>query len=279
MLAIWGRGRPVGALLLVSSLIGCATVSKMLEGTFEEPQVEFQKLHLRDLSFEDLTMDFEFLVTNPNKVGIKLASLDYALEMDGKSLAKGESNQALALKAQGSAPVRLPLTITFKDFADNLATLFSSRESVPYAIQAGFALDTPVGPLRIPASNKGTVPLPKLPDVKIDGVRLANMGVTGAKVEFAFNVTNRGQFPINPRGLLYNVSIAGASISSGQESLPSMAAQKTERVVIPLNVNFLKLGSAAVSAIRSKSLPYEVKGSLDLGVLAQPFDISGTAKL
>lgn len=266
-------------LALFPTVSSCATVNQVLRSNFKEPKVDFRKLHLRDVSFEDVTMDFEFLVTNPNDVSVKLNSLDYALDIEGKSLAKGQTEQALRLKANGSAPVRLPLTVTFTDFVDNLATFFSSKETVPYAIAAGFGLDTPIGDIRLPVNNRGTVPLPKIPEVEVQDVKLSDVGLTGAKVAFHLGVKNKGQFPVKPKGLLYNVALAGTSISSGQETLPTLNANQTQNVVIPLQVNFVKLGTAVVSAIRKKSLPYEVKGDIDLGLFKQPFRLNGRAKL
>lgn len=266
-------------LLVTSALTGCASVGKVLEGAFQRPEVAFQKLHLRDLSFEEVSLDFEFLVTNPNPVSVKLESLDYALAFDGKSLAQGTSAEPLRLEGKGSAPVRLPLTVRFVDFVDNLAILFSSRETVPYTLDAGFGLATPVGPIRVPVSNEGEVPLPKVPDVAVADVRLANVDLAGARVEFVLDVTNRGQFPIRPQGLSYDLALAGTSVSRGEEQLPLLAANAQQQVRIPLELSFLRLGAAVVEAIRTRSLPYAVRGELDLGVFAQPFELRGTAKL
>ncbi len=274
--------RPLATLALLALALppsGCATVGNALKGAFKRPEVDFRTLHLRDLSFESVTLDFEFLVKNPNSVGVSLAALDYALDLDGKSLARGESAQAIRLKARGEAPVRLPLTVTFRDLADNLAMLFSDKNEVPYALAAGFALDTPVGPIRIPVSNRGQVPLPKVPEVQVANVRLANLSLAGARVEFEFDVRNKSTFPIAPRGFAYDLSLAGTSVSAGTQPLPPLAANATGKVTLPVQLDFLRLGTAAVQAVRSRTLPYSVKGQVDLGVFRQPFDVSGTARL
>lgn len=241
--------------------------------------MEFVELQLRDVSFEDVTMDFEFLVSNPNDVSLSLKGLDYKLELDGKSLVSGETEQDLRLEAKGSAPVRLPLTITFTDFVDNLATFFSSRTSVPYLIDAGFGLSTPIGALRVPVRREGEMPLPKPPEIQAGEVRLAEMSLVGAKVEFVLDVRNRGAFPLSPEGLSYNIALAGVSVTSGKEALPPLEANGTQRITLPVEVSFLRLGAAVVQAIRQKSLPYTLEGNLDLGLFNQPFKLNGTAQL
>ncbi len=260
-------------------LSGCATVSSVLSSSVQKPSFVFTKLHLRDISFETVTMDFEFLVNNPNDLGVSLNSLDYALDLDGKSVAKGTSNQGIELKARASAPVRLPLTITFKDFAENVATLFSTKPSVPYAISAGLGVATPVGPIRIPARHNGDLPLPKAPDVAVEDVRLAKMGLTGAKLEFQLSVKNRSAFSIIPKGMSYNLSLAGVDVTKGQRKIPTIDANEKQTIVLPLEVSFFSLGQAVVQAIQTKSVPYVVKGDVDLGVFKQPFHVDGEAKL
>lgn len=258
---------------------GCAAVSRVVSASLQKPTVTFQNLHLQDFSFEEVTMDFEFLVKNPNNLGVTLSSLDYALDLDGRSVAKGLSKRGVELKAGETAPVRLPLTITFKDFVDNIGTFFSSKSEVPYAIAAGFGVVTPVGEVRVPINHDGNLPLPKVPDIKIADVRLAKMALTGAKIEFQVSVKNRSGFPIIPKGLNYDLSLAGVGISKGSEQLPSLGAQATETITLPLELSFLKLGTAVVNAVRTKKLPYAVKGDLDLGVFQQPFHLAGTAAL
>lgn len=267
----------LGALLAAPA--GCATARKVLAGAFEEPEVEFRELHLRKLSFERVSADFEFLVSNPNDLAVTVSSLDYALSVDEKSLAEGTSSRELRLEARGSAPVHLPLTIAFADFVDNLATFFSSREAVPYAIAAKLGVKTPVGPVQVPVQHEGTLPLPKVPDIEVADVRLTRLDLTGAEVELALDVRNRGQFPIQPQGLRYDVSLAGTSVASGNETLPTLAANASEQVVLSIDLSFLRLGPTLVEAVRSRRVPYRVAGAVDLGVFAPSFDSSGTAEL
>lgn len=265
--------------LTAASLTSCATVAKVLDGTFQKPTAEFRQMKLRELDFEKVTLDFEFLVTNPNGVSIDLASLGYALRFEDKKLASGNSNKPLKLTARGSAPVELPLTITFADFVDNLALLFSSKDVVPYAVDLDFGFNTFAGAVNIPVHQEGEVPLPKVPDVSVADVRMSNVSLTGARLEVAVDVTNKGQFPIQPKGFQYNLAVAGTSVAQAREALPALNAGAKQRLVLPVDLSFIKLGTAVVQAVRSKSLPWSMQGSLDLGLFQQPFNLGGTAKL
>lgn len=267
------------ALVIGGGVTGCASVPKDIRDAVKLPEARFVQLHLRDVSFEKVTLDFEFSIANPYNLGLTLNGLDYDLDLEGKDFVAGKTNQSLRLEPLKSAPVRLPLTVKFTDFVDNFDSFFSSRETVAYALNAGFGLETPIGPVRVPLNQAGDVPLPKIPDVEMQNVRLRNVGLTGAEVEFSLNVRNRGQFPVQPRGFSYGVKLAGVSVSSRQQALPVLPANTAQPVTIPLRVDFLRLGAAVVEAIRSRSLPYEFKGDLDLGLFKHPFELRGTAKL
>lgn len=264
---------------LLPGVAGCKSMGEMLEKTIEKPTAEFQSMKLRSIDFEKVDLDFTFLVKNPNAVGINLSSFSYDLQFEEKHLAKGDTQEPIELKANGSAPVKLPLTVTFSDFADNIALLFSSKEEVPYTIDMNFGFDTFAGKMEVPLSQKGQVPLPKLPEVSVADVKLSDVGFTGASLEVGLDVLNKSQFPLKPKGLDYDLAVAGVSVSKAQQSLPDVAAGAKQRVVLPVKLNFLKLGSAAVNAVKSKKIPWAVKGNVDLGLFKQPFDLSGVSEL
>ena len=267
-------------LILVLPLIsGCATLSSMLGSMFNRPQLTFKNMQVRSLDFDQVTLDFTFELENPNSVGFTLDSLDYRLAFDGKNLLEGKQDQGIQVAANGTHPVNLPFTVKFVDFTQALAALFSSRDELPYALGVGFGLDTPIGPLRLPANVEGKVPLPKLPQVQMGRVSLAQMSLTGAEVRFDLSVKNPGKFPVKLQGLGYGVELAGVAVTDGQVTLPPIAAAKTVPVSVPVRLSFINLGAAVVQAVRSKQLPYRFQGNLDVGPFKVPFDLAGRARL
>lgn len=271
--------RPALMLALVLPLAGCKSFGDLLAAGVKKPTAEFVQLHLRDLSLESITLDFELKVNNPNSLGATLEKLDYRLQVDGQRLMSGTSADKLSVPAKGSAPVRLPLTLTYAELADAVKLLLSDAETVPYQLGLGLTVRTPVGPVELPLDHEGTVPLPKLPEVSVADVRLAKLGFSGARVEVAVNVKNRGKFPIRPKGFRYALALAGVDVSAGQQVLPTIGEHGQKQVVLPIDLEFLRLGAAVVEAVRTKRLPYRLEGELDLGLLAQPFELSGEADL
>lgn len=269
----------IATLIIALSLTGCATLNDLLGSAFVQPKLHYKTMRISGLSFEGATLDFDFELENPNSVAISLASLDYKLNVEGKQLFAGDQNKGIKIGANARSPVTLPFSVKFVDLAQSLATLFSSKQQVPYDLAVGFGLNTPIGPIRLPAKVDGNVPLPKLPEVKVANVRMGNLSVSGAEIIFDLNVQNKSQFPLRLEGLNYGVEIAGAQVGSGNAQVPAMAANAAATTQVPIRLNFLSAGAAVVNVVRKKQVPYKFTGKVDLGPFEHPFTLAGNAKL
>lgn len=270
--------RAVFALSLAFSLSGCATLQQALVAK-EKPKLSYKTVRMRDLSFESITLDFDFEVKNPYDVAISLASLDYQLDVDQKTLLQGQTNKELKVEAKGSSIVTLPYKIEFVKVSEAVAALFSSRKEIPYDLAVTFGLKTPIGVVPIPVKTSGNVPLPKLPDVSVGKVKLGKMSLLGAQILFDLNVKNNSAFPMAVKGSQLGVKLAGVDVSNSQLDIPDVPAEQSQTVQVPVKVSFIKLGSAAVKAIKNKKVDYNLDGDLNLGIVKKDFSLSGTADL
>ncbi|MEO1170903.1 MAG: LEA type 2 family protein [Myxococcota bacterium] len=261
------------------SSTSCATLSELTKGAFKKPTLTYKDVELRDLSLGGVTMDFVFELNNPNGVGIKLASLDYQLDFEGKKFVAGETEQAIEVAANGSSEVRLPLSVEFEKLAESVMALLSAKEQIAYRLATGFGVNTPIGLVRIPAETDGDLPLPKLPKIRMGKVEMDDIGFTGTTVRFSVEVQNRSSFPIGIKGLNYSLSLGEVDVSEGETAASSVEASETTTLEIPVRLEFLKLGASVVNIIRSKKIPYDFRGELNLGLFAQPFELTGTAEL
>lgn len=261
--------------LAAASLPSCATVGQLVE----KPKLDYRDMRITALSFEGATLEFDFLVTNPNPLPVQLASIDYKLAVDGKQLFAGDQKQGIRIAARGDSPITVPVSVRFSEMTDSLAALFSSRTTVPYALQVGVGVDTPAGALRIPAQHEGDLPLPKVPKARVAGVHLKDMSLAGAEVRFDVEVENRGSFPLQIQGLAYALRVAGIDVGGGEAAIPKLAAGQVATTSIPIRLRFAEMGIAAVKAIRDERLPYDFRGQLDLGAFKHDFTSSGEADL
>jgi len=233
------------------------------------------------MNFSGMTMDFAFEVDNPNPIGFTLANLDYQLDLDGSTFLKGNDAQNIALKKNGRSTVHLPLTVEYKKFASAVSSLFSGKDKIPYHLKTGFGIDSPMGVMKIPLNVDGEAPIPKAPDIKVSDVSIGKMGLSGTDMNFKLKVGNNNAFPLGLKALTYALGIANVDVGSGTAPLTDIAANSNGEVNIPVKINFLKMGTAVVQALKSKSLPYNLAGKLDLGdgEVKHPFSLKGIADL
>ena len=148
----------------------------------------------------------------------------------------------MKLPAQGTGKVTLPLSFRFHDLATTVADLVH-RKTLPYQVSGIFGFDTPVGAVTVPFEHKGTVPVPQLPGVRIQGARVASLSFTGARIEVRLQVTNGNAFPVALDRLAYAARMAGASVGTGQLE-PRVAARLGEEGPGGAPPGELRLGGA-----------------------------------
>ncbi|MEM6558148.1 MAG: LEA type 2 family protein [Myxococcota bacterium] len=260
-------------------LASCAALQGLGREAFKSPEISFKDVKLRDVSLAGTTLDFEFELLNPNPVAVTFATLDYQLDIDGSQFVKGESDKGVEMKANGSSTINVPLTVEFKELADSLLAFLKAKDSIAYRLQAGFGLKTPLGPLRLPVDVDGDAPVPKLPKISVQGVKLDKLDMTGAALSLAFDLENRGSFPLQIQGIDYAFQIAEVDVTSGVAEGAKLEASSQTAYTIPIALDFFKLGRSMLKVIQSKTFPYDFRGKIDLGLLEQPFELQGVAEL
>jgi len=265
---------PLAVILgLTLSLGGCATLKQLLAAAFQQPSLNFQTARVRDINFTGAGLDLVFRVENPNEFGVRFTSVGYDLKIDGRQLASGTTPKGIQIAPGGSSEVVLPFDLRFADFGQALLALYE-RDTVPWDINGHFAFDTPVGPLRLPYQQQGTLPVPKLPELQISGARVSGLSLTSATLAVDLEVRNNNQFALPLDQVAYGMKISGQPVGTGQVSTSGLRAGGTTRVTLPVKISFLSAGSAVQKAIQS--------GQIDLGlegkVRAGPVDLPLTLK-
>lgn len=241
--------------------------------------MHYKRLHLRDVSFGGLKMDFEFELKNPNDVGVTFSSLAYKLDLDGNTFVQGNTRKAIELRAKGTSPIHVPLQVQFQKLARSLLPFFQKRDKVPYHLYVKFGIQTPIGELAFPFNLRGHIPVPKLPKVQMKGVHLGKLSLTGAVLAFHLIVQNRSRFPVDFKGLNYNIAISGKRVAGGRTKISPMSKGQSRLVKIPLRLQFLQLGMAVANAIRNRRIDYRFRGNLNLGLFKLPINLGGRVPL
>ena len=253
-----------GFALLLLILFSCATLQEIAK--VQQPRVNVQNVRFTGMSFDAIDLAFDVAIHNPNPFGAKLSGFDYDFFLNENSFLKGQQNSQLNIEALGQSTVEIPLTLNFKDIYNTYQSL-KNQDSTTYKIACGLAFDLPVlGPIRIPVSRSGKVPMLKLPDVKIGSLKLNKITFSSADLELKLKVDNPNSFNFLLNRLNYDFAINGKTWAKGITQNQMQIQEKGESAIsIPVSLNFMQMGRTVYGIITGdQKLNYELKGDLDL---------------
>lgn len=254
-------------------LSGCAVLGELLAAAFQQPTFRFKNVALHDASLEGISLDTVWTLDNPNTLALKLASIDYALFVDDKQVVAGAPPSGLNIPPNGATDLTFPAQVKFLDIVPALETLLT-KDTATWRVEGGIGVDTPLGVLRFPLSATDDFETPKLPQVALADPKVTNISLQGATVEFPLSVTNRSTFPININTVVGSLSIAGTPVGTlSTGNLGQLDAKGTRQVKLPLTINFLSAGTAAVNAIKGGNANVKFDAQLQSGNVKTPINL------
>jgi LEA14-like dessication related protein len=267
----------------------CADMMKILnQSGIQKPRVRISSTKLSALTFDQADLIFDIEIDNPNAVGVTLAGFDYDLLLNNQSFLKGEQQKELVIKASDKAAVQLPLTLNFIDIYQTYQNL-KNEDEVNYTINTGFSFDLPVlGPIRIPASTSGKVPMVKVPVIGLKSIKMERLSFSGADFNLAINIDNPNSWGLTVNMLQYGLNINGSDWLSGQtQKKINLTGNENTVINLPFSISFLKIGTSFYNVVASgKGLNYRFTGTSELsssleilGNMTLPFDLSGKVDL
>ncbi len=271
--------RLLAATFVLSLLSGCAYLSQFLSAAFKQPAFAFKNMALSDASLNGITLDTVWRLDNPNPVGLSLASIDYALEVEDKQVVSGGPRQGLQIAAQGSSELHFPAGIKFQDLVGVVQT-FLNKDNAKYRASGSLGVQTPVGVIKLPLSTEGTFEVPKIPAIVFGNPRVSNVNFQGATVEFPMTVTNKNSYPLPVAAVIGNIALAGSNIGTiSTGNLGAMQGKGDKQVSIPLTVNFLQAAGAATKIAQGGQAQVTFNAQLDSGGQKVPINLNQLVNL
>jgi LEA14-like dessication related protein len=255
-------------LITVFSINQCAEMINILnQANIQKPVVNLSDVKMTGLSFDSVDLLFHIDIDNPNNVGIKLAGFDYDLQIEDNSFINGKQDNGLAIKANGSEIIKLPLTLKFKDIY-NTFSIVKDLDSVQYKLNSGLSFNLPVlGDIRIPVTKSGNIPTLKLPSINFKKLKMDQIKLTGADLTLQIKVDNHNAFAFILKNIDYKLNVAGTQWIDGKMNQSMNISAKQENIInIPISLNFLSMGQSVYNIVNgNQSLNYSLKGNADMG--------------
>jgi LEA14-like dessication related protein len=270
----------LAATLLWPALGGCAQLRDAL-GSVQKPSASVTGVGFDDVKLDAMTLRFDIEVANPYDVPLPLADIDYSLASLAQPFLSGKAGLQGAVPAMGKQTFSLPARITY---AELLKVLKDVRPGavVPYKAELGLSVNAPVvGPLRLPLTKEGRLPIPTLPEVEVSEIKWNTMSLDEAAGHVILRIVNRNQFPIDLSKLTYALSLGDVEVANSTlaKAVPFAAGGGASTVEIPISFSPKKIGLAFFSILTGKGSGYGLKGAMDVttpfGAMSLPLDQVG----
>ena len=245
--------------------------------------VEFDRLDVHDVSWDEVDTDFVFKVSNPNPIGIKMQRFDYALSFDGVEWVRGDDPDGLEVAAVDDSEVALPALVGFLDLYEMVQAVRGS-DDIPFQIQGSFGFDSEWGSFDIPYAADGTFPAVRKPTIDFSKVRLDSIDWTGASFVVDLAVDNEHESSLWLSNFTYAIDLEGSPVASGIldtfELIPVAEGATKGTVSIPVDVSFLDVGMGLYDALTSDSVDLQLSASTDVetpfGIIPMDVERSGS---
>lgn len=267
-------------------LAGCAELAKHADTV--KPTARLVGTRLANIDFKQADLVFDLAIENQNPVAIDLASLNYDLIIEDQSLVSGVTAQGLQIKAASTSNVQLPVTLKFDDLRKLPGELWN-KDAFAYRLETRFVVDLPIiGNYAIPVTKTGELPVPKVPEIRVKGIQVKNLGLRAAELVAQVEIENPNAFSLAFSDFDYQLNVNRQEWGQGNIRQGGSIPEKSSGTVdIPLKLDLMRMGQTAYKLLSNKQpLEYQLKGgiTLDTGIemlrnYSMPVDISGKAAL
>lgn len=267
--------RLAGTIAVILATTGCAQVKDLVGRAFERPTLSFQSVSIEGFDLQGVTVSLHYRIDNPNAVGLSLAKLGYALDVEGHRAVAGELPTGVRIPARGIAPLVIPVRIVYLELPQALGAVFT-RTEVGYRVSGHAGIDTPIGIIDFPFEHQGRAPVPKPPALSIDSARITSTSVTRVGLALKLRVRNGNAFVLPVSSFQYNLSIAGAPVvSAGNCSVARIPAGGNTLVELPLTIDTFSAARAAAAALSGQPMDVSFKGTAGYGSAHLPLEMLG----
>ncbi len=262
----------IPALIGIIFLLGCAAVKELVQ----PPSVRIDSVKITGASFQDISLDYDLLVNNPNPFGIQLMGFDYAFSLQGKDFLTGDETKDVRIASQGNSHVGIPITLDFQKVYQ-LIKETESLDSLSYNLKGHFKPSGVMAGFQIPFSKTGSLPNVRIPKVTFKGLKISKLGFSGIDMVLGLGIENKNIFGFDIGKLDYKIALAGTQVANGiSQNLAAIPKKGSGEIELPISLSFSGLASSVRSALMGKSIDCSIQGTADLntpfGVFAMPIN-------
>lgn len=273
---------PVIALLFL--IASCSALRDFAD--VRQPTVNYSQVSIQNISFEGVTLLFDFDVNNPNQFGVTADQYSYEFFINDNSFLSGTQTENLRISRESTSLVQVPVSLNFSEVFNTFGSMVR-RDSLSYQLSTEVEFDVPgLGKQRVPINAAGELPIPRMPRIEFGGLNVNNLSMSGADLEVGFRVSNPNSFGVSLANAAYTLNVNGREwLDTRLADAIRLDASESDMITIPIRLNASQMGSVLVDMMRGTTeFDYNISGSADISADIDgfddgsniPFDLDGT---
>ncbi|MDX1637952.1 MAG: LEA type 2 family protein [Balneolaceae bacterium] len=258
------------SLLLITGLLfhsGCSALGDFSRN-IQKPNLSVENVRVTGFNFREIELTYDVNVDNPNNLAVDLLQYDYELHLNDNSFARGKQSKKMRIEGSGSTQLEVPLTLNYREVF-NAITSLESMDEARYAFKSTLTFDLPViGRTEVPVNKTGTVPLLKMPDIRIRDFSIRSLGFTEADLNLEISFDNPNGFALAINRLDYALQVNGDHWSDGTVLEDVLIGEHgVTELEIPISLSIEEIGLSAFRVLsKAEKLTYDLSGTLDLNI-------------
>ncbi len=266
--------KPALALLAAAALAGCAGLQDFARAAFQQPRLDFRSASLEALDLEAATVAFLFDVENPNAIGVDVARIAWAIEIERTRIASGDVPGGFVVPARGKAPVTFRVRLRWRDVPGIVSILGSGRDRIQYRLSGEIGLQTPIGLVSLPLSHEDGLGLPSLPRFAVEGISVRSASLTAVAFDVRLRLSNPNPFPLPAGRIDYSLAVNGAGVArAAGAALSSVPGGASAEVRLPVTLDVLSAGRAAADLARGAEVQVDLGGTAEIAEMPFPLQL------
>jgi LEA14-like dessication related protein len=274
-------------IVLTLFISGCATLRDYTD--VREPDVTFKNMSVQNITFDGVTLLFDFEVNNPNRFGVKAEKYNYEFFINDRSFITGLQEEPLQIDRESVSLIQVPVSMSFSEVYQTFSSVLR-QDSLSYKLSTEVEFDLPIaGSRTVPVSTDGMLPIPRVPRVQFGDFNVKDISLTGADVDVSFRVSNPNAFGISISNAKYLLRVNGRQwLDTTLEENIEVDGSENKTITIPLRLSATQMGSAMFEIMSGNTtFNYELQGSAEISADLMgfqdgqifPFNLDGVYQL
>jgi LEA14-like dessication related protein len=264
--------------VLVLALLAAACKTGPEPKPAATPELSSQELTVVEQDVSDFSLRLDGQVTCADAATVEKAH--YELVADDKVLKSGDAALNVAVAAGGTSSFSIADKAQYAESAEALKALGEKEGDMLVALRGKLTVDVGGTKREMEFAKAKEVRTPRLPSVVMNEVDFGRYSGNEVGGTFYVGVKNPNPFTIHLVSLSYEASVNGKSLADGELGKGEKVEPSSTGVFeVPVQVNQETYGPEVDKLIKTKALPYQVKGELKGALFTLPYDLKGTVKL